>query len=113
VPFLDAMRQGQNGWTCYAASWSPLATHDLVLLVWQIARILGGRVFAEKFSLNNGARDVYLRLAAEQRLPLGAPLPLPCTFEGQEAAADLVDNENDDVEIFEEGVQDAQSATNS
>jgi hypothetical protein len=109
--FLDAMRRGQEGWTCYATSWSPLATHDLALLVWQLGRILGGHVFGEKYSLNNAARDHYLRMAAEGRLPLGPPLPLPRTFEGPEAAADLVDGEDEDVEIFEEKeAQDANSA---
>ena len=111
VQFLEAMRRGQEGWMCYAASWSPLATHDLALLVWQVGRILGGRVLGEKYSLNNSARDYYLRLAGEGRLPLGPPLPLPCTFAGQDAAADPIDSDDQDVEIFEEESQHAHSAT--
>jgi hypothetical protein len=46
-------------------------------LLWQISRVLGGRVFGERFSLNNAARDHYLRLARDGQLPLGEPLPLP------------------------------------
>jgi hypothetical protein len=110
VHFLEAMRGGQEGLTCYAADWPPLATHDLALLVWQVSRILGGRVFGEKYSLNNAARDFYLRLAAEGRLPLGPPLPLPSTFEGPRAIAEAVDGEDEDVEIIEEEVDDAHSA---
>lgn len=101
LEFLEAMRNGQEGWMCYAAGWSPLATHDLTLLVWQVSRILGGRVFGEKYSLNNLARDYYLRLGQEGRLPLGPPLPLFCACETQDALIEETGCEDDDVELCE------------
>jgi len=101
LEYLEAIRKGQEGWMCYAAAWSPLATHDLTLLVWQVSRILGGRVFGEIFSLNNFARDYYLQLGQEGRLPLGPPLPLFCAFEAQDTPMEEIDGEDDAVELCE------------
>jgi hypothetical protein len=101
LEFLEAMRNGQQGWMCYSAAWSPLATHDLTLLLWQVSRILGGRVFGEKYSLNNLARDYFLRLGQEGRLPLGPPLPLFCACETQDQPMEETGGEDDAVELCE------------
>ena len=78
--FVEAVRAGRDGACCYlrGAQWSPLTTHDLAMVVWQVGRILTGtRLFGEQGSLNNHARDHYQRLQDEGRLPLGPGLPAP------------------------------------
>ena len=78
--FVEAVRAGRDGACCYLrnAQWSPLTTHDLAMVVWQVGRILTGtRLFGEQGSLNNHARDHYQRLQEEGHLPLGPGLPAP------------------------------------
>jgi len=78
--FIEAVRAGRDGACCYLrhAQWSPLTTHDLAVVIWQVSRILSGaRLFGEQGSLNNHARDYYQRLDGEGRLPLGPALPVP------------------------------------
>ena len=78
--FVEAVRAGRDGACCYLrnAQWSPLTTHDLAMVVWQVGRILTGtRLFGEQGSLNNHARDYYQRLQEEGQLPLGPGLPTP------------------------------------
>jgi hypothetical protein len=72
------VNDGHDGACCYvmASEWTPDLDHDLVLVVRQIARMLGGRMRGEKYALNIPARDYYLKLQAEARLPLGPALPL-------------------------------------
>ncbi len=101
LEFLEDIRKGQEGFMCYSANWPPLATHDLTLLVWQISRILGGRVFGEKYSLNDEGRDYYLRLGREGRLPLGPPLPLLCALEDQDLPGEEAEGEDDAIELCE------------
>ena len=101
LAYLEAIRDGQEGWMCYAADWSPLATHDLTLLLWQVSRILGGRVFGEMYSLNNEARDYYLRLGREGSLPLGSPLPLFCAYDAQDSPIEGIAGDDDAVELTE------------
>ncbi|OHB85855.1 MAG: hypothetical protein A2V98_22235 [Planctomycetes bacterium RBG_16_64_12] len=79
--FVEAVRAGRDGECCYLRykQWSPLTTHDLARAVtWQVSRILtGAKLFGERGSLNNHARDYYQRLHEEKRLPLGPALPMP------------------------------------
>jgi hypothetical protein len=78
--FVEAVRAGRDGACCYLRpdQWSPLTTHDLAVVVWQVSRILSGtRLYGERGSLNHHACDHYQRLQEEGRLPLGPALPLP------------------------------------
>jgi hypothetical protein len=84
--FVEAVRAGRDGACCYlrADQWSPLTTHDLAMVIWQVSRILtGARLFGERGSLNNHARDYYQRLQEEGRLPLGPALPVPWDGAGE------------------------------
>ena len=78
--FVESVRAGRDGACCYLRpdQWSPLTTHDLALVIWQVSRILTGtRLFGERGSLNHHACDHYQRLQEEGRLPLGPALPVP------------------------------------
>lgn len=71
-------RQGV-GYCCYleAKQWNA-ARMSLATAVWQASRIVGGRIHAEKGSLNNSARDYMLRMRkSAQGLDLGPPLSYP------------------------------------
>lgn len=107
--FVEAVRAGRDGSCCYLrySQWSPLATHDLATaVVWQVSRILcGARLFGERGSLNNHARDYYQRLKDEERLPLGPPLPIPRRDTGasettSQAAVGGGDDDEDAIEWF-------------
>jgi hypothetical protein len=76
-PFLEEIRAGAAGRCCYLGQWQADLTHDLRLVVWQISRILSGACFhGEANSLNNHARDYYLRLKKQGGLPIAAALPV-------------------------------------
>jgi hypothetical protein len=119
--FVEAVRAGRDGACCYMrhSQWSPAPTHDLGLVVWQVARIVSGtRLFGERGSLNNHARDYYQRLKDEGRLPLGPGLAAPWTrgqggqsgedaTSGQEDASGQavipdIDDDDDAIEWFSE-----------
>ena len=82
--YLRTLREGgRDGVCCYARSteWKSDASHHLALIVWQCSRILcGARLWGERGSLNNDARDYYLRLGREGKLPLGPALPYENVF---------------------------------
>jgi len=102
--FVEAVRAGRDGSCCYLrnSDWSPLATHDLATAVcFQVSRILcGARLFGERGSLNNHARDYYQRLEDEGRLPLGPALPVPWGTAAAEATSHAAggDDEEDAIE---------------
>lgn len=77
------LRQG-SGNMCFLRSeqWNP-ARDSLAVVIWQVSRILSGRIRAEAASLNQAARDFLLR--GEPGFELGPPLPFPCA--GRSSAA--------------------------
>lgn len=78
--FVEAVRAGRDGACCYLrhSQWSPLTTHNLAMVVWQVSRILSGtRLFGERGSLNRHANDHYQQLKDTDKLPLGPALPVP------------------------------------
>jgi len=104
--FITALRQGAEGYCCYARQeqWSPDAAHDLALVVWQISRLLCGAAFhGELGTLNRHALACYIDLARQNKLPIGtaetpplAALPLP--IDTGAAPAVMLDAAGDDVE---------------
>lgn len=83
------IRQGV-GYMCYlkADQWNA-ARGSLALAVWQVSRILSGRVHGESASLNRAARDYLLRMraAGDQRIVLGPPLSYPIDLKRPAVAA--------------------------
>ncbi|MBN2564803.1 MAG: hypothetical protein JXB46_03750 [Candidatus Eisenbacteria bacterium] len=78
--YVEELRSGRDGGICFvrASQWTADSTRDLALLIWQISRILSGNVlYGEAAALNHSARDHYLRLKQEGKLPLGPSLPFP------------------------------------
>lgn len=96
--FLVQLREGYDGGCCYMASaqWETSPEFDLAMVLWQVSRILTGvRIHGEQAALNNHARDSYLRLADQGRLPLGPALPVPsaATVAPAEQQADPVEED--------------------
>lgn len=77
--FHEFLQRG-NGCCCFVrhGQWTADCTHDLALLLWILSRIVTGNLmWGEATALNPRARDHFLRLKEQGRLPLGPALPLP------------------------------------
>jgi len=70
----------RGGACCYsmASEWTPDLDHSLATVVRHVSRLLvGAKLRGEEYALNTHARDYYLKLKQQGRLPLGPALPLP------------------------------------
>ena len=92
--FLRTLRdRGTDGVCCYArhSEWKPDLEHDLARVILQASRILtGAHLWGEHGSLNNHARDYYLRLGSEGKLPLGPALSFGAASVSQEEDAEEI-----------------------
>jgi hypothetical protein len=93
--FVRMLRDGgRDGVCCYArhSEWRPDLEHDLARIILQVSRILtGAHVWGEHGSLNNHARDYYLRLGTEGKLPLGPALPFETASAPQDSKEIVLD----------------------
>ena len=92
-PYVEDLRAGTGG-CCFleTAQWTAALSHDLAFVIWQASRILtGNRLHMEAASLNQHARDYYLRHA--DQFPLGPALTAP-----SDAVAEAASKQTDGAE---------------
>jgi hypothetical protein len=94
------------GACCYSmqADWTPDLDRSLATVVRHVSRLLvGAKLRGEEYALNTHARDHYLKLKDQGRLPLGPALPLPDVTGNLSALAGSEDETDEDaVEWIEE-----------